>query len=145
MEPEDWIEGSKFVQRHVTLLVPFPSASHDVDIVVEAFEGVFLVEGELFFCLVLDESTVSHLGIAHWWSIEDPIELSSQRYCGPVRLAHGIRQRVVDVLVIHCAGRRKSSNGVEGHGRCLELELYGQPFPSPVHVLTYHVSEHIFP
>jgi hypothetical protein len=147
MEEEDWIECSEFIQRHVTRPVSFSSASHDVDVVVEAFERVLLVERKFFaICPELfNIGTVGHLGVAHWWSIEDPIELSSQWYCCPILLAHGISQGIVDVLMVHCAGWRKTPDRVDGHGWCLELELLSECFLGPLHIVTYHVPEHVFP
>jgi len=43
VKPEEWIKGSKFVQRHVTMPVSFTGTSHDMEVIVKAFEGVLLV------------------------------------------------------------------------------------------------------
>jgi len=95
---------------------------------------------------VLNEGTIRHLRIAHRRPIKDPIELSSQWYCGAVRLAHSICQRVVDVLVIHRACRRQTSNGVECHGWCLELDtLLSTGIWGNWTRTTDHIPEHAFP
>ena len=74
MEVEYWVEGSEFVESHVTMLVSFSGTGHDMDVVVEALKGVFFVEREfLAVCPVLDESAVGHLRIAHRWPIQEPV------------------------------------------------------------------------
>jgi hypothetical protein len=145
VEEEDGIECGEFVQRHVARLVPFSGASHDVDVVVEAFEGVLFVERQLFFRLVRDKGAVGHLGVAHLRSVEESVYLSSQWHCRPVGLAGGVGQCVVDVLVVHCAGWRDAPDRVEGHGWCLKLESFGEWFLGPLHISTHHVPEHILP